>query len=345
MGIVVFSKRDIVTHPLSISLLENWSKEGHVDYFTIHTELIIENCSIHRITNKKYLKHKRVKRYLMTIFFYFKMLYKIFLFKNKNIYVPFSNGVVVDKILKYIKGNNLIIFHSFEYNESNLRASKTADIIIHSEITRLKLTSFKMPNKEHFYFPNVTGDIKLLKEYSNADVLCKFADGRIKLLYQGLINVEKRCLKEILEALKEIEKSTCLIIMPAFFTHSTELSKLKNIIKELKLKDSVLFVPSIKSPDHLGIVEHIDIGIGLYKSNSINQYFAAPNRLYEINQFKKPLILPDSVGLKLLEYEFKGEIFCCNPNSSSSIKELTKIKQKQKCLLRNLGILKIILKN
>ena len=41
--------------------------------------------------------------------------------------------------------------------------------------------------------------------------------------------------------------------------------------------------------------------------------------VYEINQFNKPLILPDNVGLKLFEYEFEGEVFCCNPYSKNSI--------------------------
>ena len=82
MKITVFSKRDIVTHPLAVSLLENWSKEGHVEYFTIHSELITEKYLIHLLTNKKYLKHNKIKRYLMTIIFYFKMLFKILLFDN-----------------------------------------------------------------------------------------------------------------------------------------------------------------------------------------------------------------------------------------------------------------------
>jgi hypothetical protein len=319
MKITVFSKRDIITHPLAISLLKSWSENGEVAYFTIHTELDIQKCKIHCIANKKYLEYKKIRRYLLTIVFYFNMLSKIFSMKKEKIYFPFSNGKIVDKMLHYFKGNNVIIFHSFEYNESNIRGSRIADIVIHPEINRLKLTSFITPNKKHFFFPNVTSDIKLPKDYSGVKELNKFANGRIKLLYQGLINIEKRCLKELLEALKEIEKSTCLIIMPAFFTNSTEFFKLKKIIDDLNLNDSVLFVPSIKSPHHLGIIEHIHIGIGLYKPSSINQYFAAPNRLYEINRFNKPLILPDNVGLKLLEYEFKGEVFCCNPNSKMSI--------------------------
>lgn len=341
MRIVVFSKRDIITHPLAISLVQNWSKEGETEYYTIHTELKIENCAINRISDKKYLVHNRLKRYLLTVVFYFKMLCKIFVLNEVKIYFPFSNGKIVDGLLKYVKGNNLVIFHSFEFNESNLRASKYADIILHPELTRLKLTSFEVPSKEHFYFPNVTGDVKIPKKYSNVELLNKFARGRVKVLYQGLINVEKRCLKEILEALKEIENSTCLIIMPAFFTDAMELSRLKKIIKELNLEDSVLFVPSIKSPDHLGIVEHIDIGIGLYKPTSVNQYFAAPNRLYEINQFKKPLILPDSVGLKLFEYEFKGEVFCCDPYSKKSIlntiESASKLKSETKKLTTDKG--------
>jgi hypothetical protein len=319
MKIIVFSKRDIITHPLAISLLTNWSKEGHVEYFTIHTELSINNCKINCSTGKKYLDHKKMKRYFLTIVFYFKMLVKFFSYKNEKIYFPFSNGKVIDNLIKYFKGKNLIIFHSFEYNESNLRGAKFADIVIHPETTRLKLTSFKIPNKEHFYFPNVNGEIKSPAVYANVEDLNKFSNGRIKLLYQGLISIEKRCLREILEALKEIENTVCLIIMPAPFTDPKEMKMLKNIIEKLKLDNAVLFVPSIKSPNHLGIIEYIDIGIGLYKPTSINQYFAAPNRLYEINQFKKPLILPDNVGLKLFEYEFKGEVFCCDPHSKSSI--------------------------
>ena len=49
MKITVFSKRDIITHPLAISLLKSWSENGEVAYFTIHTELDIQKCKIHCI--------------------------------------------------------------------------------------------------------------------------------------------------------------------------------------------------------------------------------------------------------------------------------------------------------
>lgn len=319
MKVIVFSKRDIITHPIAISLIKNWAINDTVEYYTIHSDLKIDNCKVHCITDKKYLNHSSLKRYLMTIHFYIKILYKLFILNNTTVYFPFSNGPIIDKIIKYFKRNNLIIFHSFEYNESNLRASKFADIVIHPETTRMKLASFEVPGKSDIYFPNVTDNIQLLKPYPDVEKLNEFANGRVKLFYQGLIHVEKRCLCEILEALKEIESSYCLILMPGHFTSPKELKELNNIIKRLSLENSVLFVPSIKAPHHLSIIEHIDIGIGLYKPTNINQYFAAPNRVFEINRFKKPLILPDNVGLKLYEYEYKGEIFCCDPYSKDSI--------------------------
>ena len=319
MKIIVLSKRDIITHPIAISLVKNWAKNNTVEYYTIHSDLKVENCKTYRITNNKYLDHKRFKRYFMTLSFYAKMLYKLLFLSNTTLYFPFSNGPIVDKLIKYFKGNNLIIFHSFEYNESNLRASKFADIVIHPEITRMKLSSFEVPGKSDVYFPNVTDKIQLPRPYPEVEKLKKFANGRIKLFYQGLIHVEKRCLREIIEALKVIESSYCLILMPGHFTNPKELNELHNIIKRLSLENSVLFVSSMKAPDHLSIIEHIDIGIGLYKPTNINQYFAAPNRVFEINQFKKPLILPDNVGLKLYEYEYEGEIFCCDPYSKESI--------------------------
>ena len=341
MKIIVLSKRDVITHPLAISLIRNWASMGKVEYYTIYTELCVDNCEVYSIAAKKYLDYKKISRYFMTIQFYFKILRKLFSLKKTAIYFPFSNGPIIDKLIHLFKGNNLIVFHSFEYNASNLRASKFADIIIHPEKTRLKLSSFEVPYKKHFYFPNVIDAIQLPKPYPNIAKLDEFANGRTKLLYQGLINVEKRCLQEILEALKKIESSYCLVIMPGHHTNLKELAKLEEIISNLSLENSVLFVPSMKSPDHLSIVDHIDIGIGLYKPSNINQYFAAPNRVFEINQFMKPLILPDNVGLKLLEYEYKGEVFCCDPSSLESIcntiKKASELKSETKCLYDETG--------
>jgi hypothetical protein len=341
MKVIVFSKRDVITHPLAISLIKNWATIGDVEYYTIYSELSVDNCAVHAFADRKYLDFKQTTRYLMTLRFYIKLLRKLSSLKKTTIYFPFSNGPIIDKLINFFKGNNIIVFHSFEYNDSNLRASKFADIIIHPEKTRLKLSSFEVPHKKHFYFPNVIDAIQKPKPYPNISKLDIFANGRIKLLYQGLINVEKRCLKEILEALKEIESSYCLVIMPAHHTNQKELTKLEKIINNLSLENSVLFVPSMKSPDHLGIVNHIDIGIGLYKPSNINQYFAAPNRVFEINQFMKPLILPDNVGLKLLEYEYKGEVFCCDPSSLDSIcntiKKASELKSETKHLYDETG--------
>ena len=341
MKIIIFSKRDVITHPLAISLIKNWANNGFVDYYTIHSNLKVDNCKVHLIADKKYLDHKQIIRYLMTIIFYVKILWKLLSLSKTTIYFPFSNGPIIDKLIKYVKGNNLIIFHSFEYDESNLRASKFADIVIHPETTRMKLASFEVPDKKHFYFPNVTSNIQKPRPYPNISKLNKLANGRIKLFYQGLIHIENRCLREILEALKEIELSYCLFIMPGHFTNLKELANLHSIIKKFGLENSVFFVPSMNAPDHLSIVKHIDIGIGLYKPKNINQYFAAPNRIFEINQFKKPLILPDNVGLKLYELEYEGEIFCCNPFSKDSIittiKTATLLKSETNVLNEKIG--------
>ena len=91
MKITVFSKRDIITHPLSVSLLENWAKIAEVEYFTIHTNLVLDNSTVNQITAKKYLIHTKFKRYLLTVFFYFKMIAKITQLRKQYIYLPFSN--------------------------------------------------------------------------------------------------------------------------------------------------------------------------------------------------------------------------------------------------------------
>jgi hypothetical protein len=341
MKIQIISKKDIITHPMAISLIISWANNGEVNFYTVHSDIKYDNCKVHTISSKEYIKHKIITRYLITIYFYIKMMFKLLSLRKTIVYFPFNNGPIIDRIIKYFKGDNLTIYHSFEYDEPNLRAANFADIVIHPETTRMKLASFQLPHKKHFYFPNVVNLNFNQIPYPNASELNILANGRIKLLYQGLINVNDRCLKEILEAVKEIENSYCLIIMPAPFTNSSELNKLNLLIEKYNLKNAVFFVPTIISPHHLSIVEHIDIGIGLYKPTDINKYFAAPNRIFEINQFKKPLILPDNVSLKLLEYEYKGEIFCCDPSSKesiiSAINRATLLKSETNILFKQTG--------
>jgi hypothetical protein len=167
MKVIVLSKKDIITHPIAMSLIMNWANNGEVNFYTIHSDFKYDNCKVHRITATKYLEHKTIIRYLMTINFYAKMLFKLLSLSKTTVYFPFSNGPIIDKLIKYFKGNNLIIFHSFEYNVSNLRAAKFADIVLHPETTRMKLSSFQLPDKKHFYFPNVIGNVQIPKPYPN----------------------------------------------------------------------------------------------------------------------------------------------------------------------------------
>jgi hypothetical protein len=75
----------------------------------------------------------------------------------------------------------------------------------------------------------------------------------------------------------------------------------------------------VTAPQHLATIQKADLGIGLYRPTSLNQVYAAPNRLYEFTRFGIPVILPDFPYFRYLSVKYPFAINPVNPESPDDI--------------------------
>jgi hypothetical protein len=71
----------------------------------------------------------------------------------------------------------------------------------------------------------------------------------------------------------------------------------------------------------LNYIKYADLGIGLYRPITLNQIYAAPNRLFEFTKFAIPIVLPDFPAFKSLSSLYRNGIITVNPESSKEISE------------------------
>lgn len=213
-----------------------------------------------------------------------------------------------------------IIYHSHEYNAAGYRYCRMARWVIVPEENRGWMTYFNAGlGRRPFVLPNIPYDHPRVRDASVncADIESLRVSGRRIVLYQGDPDLERRCLREIVQALAFTPESTCLAIMPA---RQDKLARQR--IEEEAVRHGVgqrvFFLRTRTAPEHLHVVACADIGIGLYRATSLNQVYCAPNRLYEFCGFGIPVVLPDYPGMRRVE-DVYGCVATCDPEDPTSI--------------------------
>ncbi|HET7118088.1 MAG TPA: hypothetical protein VFI29_16440 [Hanamia sp.] len=216
------------------------------------------------------------------------------------------------------KGKIIYQFHELEFEK--LKYCRKADYCVVPEENRLWITYFfgKLVRKP-LLLPNIPF-LPLVEFNKMPDELLDLKnEGRKIILYQGLINFEKRCINELLEAISFLPESIVLVIMPMPSTDNIILKQLRERINVMNISKKVFILNSQLPPFHLNYIKYADVGIGLYRPTTLNQIYAAPNRLYEFTKFGVPVILPDFPSFKALSSIYKYGIITVNPESSIGI--------------------------
>lgn len=135
------------------------------------------------------------------------------------------------------------------------------------------------------------------------------------VLYQGLIH-ESRCLSEVIHAMAKTDRFAVLVLIGS--GEEAYRRSLHESIRQLVLEDRVFILAPVSSAQLRPITASAAIGILLYKNDGRNNYFCAPNKLYEYMQAGLPMIASDFPGLS--EVIEKNEIgVCVDPSNVSSI--------------------------
>lgn len=120
------------------------------------------------------------------------------------------------------------------------------------------------------------------------------------VLYQGLVD-SMRCIEEVAEATRFFDDGVVLVIMG--FGHG----RFANPAQALAAFERIVVLPPVAYQDLLPYTASADIGILLYRNDCRNNYYCAPNKLFEYMMMGLPVIAPNYPGLvPLVEGEGVG---------------------------------------
>lgn len=323
--VLVPSIRDLKTIPPTISLVNYIAslENSEVSVFSYHSNLSSFSSDVRVLNLSKRAYPKRFFRRLMAKIRVYAHFYIYLFWHVKDIDIlligawDFKFLMFAKKILGF---DGLIVFQYHELEFDKLKYCKLADYCIVPEENRLWIAYFlgnlsKMP----LYLPNVPNIIRD-EDFVAPKLFVKLrSEDKKILLYQGLVDFNKRCLLEILESIALTPPILNLVVMPSSSSRPEDLHRIGLESKRLNIVDRVHIIPSIPAPLHLNIIKLVDIGIGLYRPISLNQIYAAPNRLYEFSKYGVPQILPDFPVFNALSLKYPNAINVVDPESPNDI--------------------------
>ncbi len=188
-----------------------------------------------------------------------------------------------------------------------------ADLIVTPEKNRSLIyeTEYKLHNKTL----TILNCPPYRSKFSSRLLYDKFNELNIKVdkivLYQGLLS-DDRCIDEIISSAQFFNDSTKLVIIGQGF------GKWYNFYKKSGIYKNVLILPYVNYNDLANYTASADIGILLYRNTCRNNYFCAPNKLFEYMMMGLPVVTCNYPGL--IEMVEKNEIgLCVNPESPEEI--------------------------
>jgi glycosyltransferase involved in cell wall biosynthesis len=136
----------------------------------------------------------------------------------------------------------------------------------------------------------------------------------VLVLYQGLLS-DTRCLNELIAAFSHLPERYKLILIGT--GEESYLQSLKNAA-ERSAPGRVHFLPWIPFDELRTATASADIGVLLYRNSGRNNYFAAPNKIYEYLHAGLALVVSDFPGLRAI-VDAGGYGACSDPADSGSI--------------------------
>lgn len=159
------------------------------------------------------------------------------------------------------------------------------------------------------YRPSVRSN--LLRDY----VVARNSSIERIILYQGIIEPD-RCIDNIIHAMSMVPARFAFILMGT--GHKGYFDKLTGAIETLSLTDRIFFHPYVPYDRLHAYTSSADIGVLLYRNTNRNNYYCAPNKLYEYFQAGLPVIASDFPGMHAIVGQRRLG-FCVDPEDPASI--------------------------
>jgi glycosyltransferase involved in cell wall biosynthesis len=131
------------------------------------------------------------------------------------------------------------------------------------------------------------------------------------VLYQGLID-SMRCIEEMAEATRYFDEGIVLVIIGGGW------GKWADAPSRLAGYERIVLLPRVAYEDLPPYTASADIGILFYRNDCRNNYYCAPNKLFEYMMMGLPVIAANYPGMQaLVEGEAVG--LCVNPEDPNEI--------------------------
>jgi glycosyltransferase involved in cell wall biosynthesis len=135
------------------------------------------------------------------------------------------------------------------------------------------------------------------------------------ILYQGGLS-PNRCLEDLTLAAKYFDDDNVLV----FLGNSNDFSRsvLCGLIKANALEEKVIFIPGVDSNELTSFISSADLGVVIYRNNCRNNYYCAPNKLFDYCMAGLPMIGCDFPPLRSFQEQY-GIIRLFDPENPTSI--------------------------
>lgn len=195
--------------------------------------------------------------------------------------------------VKLIFDNNELSVEKFSgiskkiWNKIQIYTLQYCDIVIHAEKNRNKyfISHFHIASNKQKHF--------VIENYPNKNLLFEDKENsKVKILYFGVI-APNRNIEELLLAFVTLKEYKLDLIG---FGSKEYLQSLKKIIKKYNLTNVNILGP-INDSDVYNIFKPYSVGIAFYPNTQLNNWYCAPNKVYQYLQSRMAILTTNNPGL------------------------------------------------
>ena len=220
------------------------------------------------------------------------------------------------------KRKNNSLFFVFDSNELSLemfnsglkhriwrfvqnRVLKYADVVMHAERHRL----------DYFHNTYQTDAKPFLLEnlpYYRENLPSRRKNEDLRFVYLGVLAPDRYC-TVMLEAFAGMREHGISFDLVGYYGSRKYRREVEDVLSRCRA-DNVRVLPPVDHDDIYSILENYDVGLAFYKNTNLNNYYCAPNKVYDYIQMGMPVITNDYPGLK--EIVADNKIGVCIPEVS-----------------------------
>jgi glycosyltransferase involved in cell wall biosynthesis len=127
------------------------------------------------------------------------------------------------------------------------------------------------------------------------------------VLYQGGL-APGRCLESLATAARLFEANTVLVLVGAASVYSDTV--LRPLVERQDLLERVLFLPPVDASEVVSFISTATLGVVTYQNSCRNNYYCAPNKLFDYCMAGVPVVGCDFPPVRRLVREYGlGDLF------------------------------------